>query len=137
VVNAVRLNKKENMETLHLKKTISRPPSRLALRLFTLVVAGSLLLWGAGAEAIAATYTTTFPQTENPISEGGNWINGLTNGIDWADVATTPGKAFGTQTVNSPNYSDSTALLTGSWGPTQTLQAVVFVSTPNNHISGS
>jgi hypothetical protein len=128
VVNAVRLNKrKENMETRRLKKSISRPPSRLALLLFPLVVAGSLLLWGAGAEAIAATYTTNFPQTENPMSEGGHWING----IDWEDVATTPGKAFGTQTVNSPNYSDSTALLTGSWGPTQTVQAVVFVSTPN------
>jgi hypothetical protein len=47
------------------------------------VVAGSLLLWGAGAEAIAATYTTNFPLTENPIFEGGHWINGLINGLDW------------------------------------------------------
>ena len=116
------------MGTLHLKKSINRSPSRLVLRLFTLVVVGSLLLWGAGAEAIAATYTTNFPLIENPISEGGHWINGLTNGIDWADVATTPGRAFGTQTVISPNYGDSTALLTGSWGPTQTVQGVVFVA---------
>ena len=92
------------------------------------VVAGSLLLWGAGAEAIAATYTTNFPLTENPISEGGHWINGLTNGLDWADVATTPGRAFGTQTGIGLNYADSTALLTGSWGPTQTVQAVVYIS---------
>ena len=116
------------MVTLHLKRSISRSPSRLVLLLFPLVVAGSLLLWGAGAEAIAATYTTNFPLTENPISEGGHWINGLTNGIDWADVATTPGKAFGTQTGIGPNYADSTALLTGSWGPTQTVQAVVYIS---------
>jgi len=94
-------------------------------------VAGSLLSWGTGAEAIAATYTTNFPLTANPISEGGHWINGLTNGIDWADVATTPGKAFGTQTVNSPNYSDSTVLLTGNWGPNQTAQATVFISASN------
>ena len=116
------------MVTLHLKKSISRSPSRLVLLLFPLVVAGSLLLWGAGAEAIAGTYTTNFPLTENPISEGGHWINGLTNGIDWADVATTPGRAFGTQTGIGPNYADSTALLTGSWGPTQTVQAVVYIS---------
>src|SRR5882724_8883187 len=116
------------MVTLHLKKSISRSPSRLVLLLYPLVVAGSLLLWGAGAEAIAAAYTTNFPLTENPISEGGHWINGLTNGIDWADVATTPGRAFGTQTGIGPNFADSTALLTGSWGPTQTVQAVVYIA---------
>lgn len=92
------------------------------------VVVGSLLLWGAGAEALAETYTTNFPLTENPISEGGHWINGLTNGLDWADVATTPGRAFGTQTGIGPNFADSTALLTGSWGPTQTVQAVVYIA---------
>jgi hypothetical protein len=119
--------KKTNMITLHLKKSISRSPSRLALLLFPLLVAGSLLLWGAGAEAIAGTYTTNFPLTENPISEGGNWINGLTNGIDWSDVQTIPGKAFGTQTGIGLNFADSTALLTGSWGPTQTVQAVVYI----------
>ena len=91
------------------------------------VVAGSLLLCAAGAEAIAGTYTTNFPLTENPIFEGGHWINGLTNGIDWSDVQTIPGKAFGTQTGIGPNYADSTALLTGSWGPTQTVQAVVYI----------
>jgi cell division septation protein DedD len=96
------------------------------------VVAGSLLLWGAGAEAIAATYTTNFPLIENPISEGGHWINGLINGIDWADVVTTPGRAFGTQTGIGPNFADSTALLTGSWGPTQTVQAVVYILAPDS-----
>ena len=106
-------------------------PSRLALLLFPLVVAGSLLLWGAGAEAIAATYTTNFSLIENPISEGGHWINGLTNGIAWFDVATTPRKAFGTQTGIGPNYADSTALLTGSWGPTQTVEATVFIAATN------
>jgi hypothetical protein len=113
---------------LHLKKSINRSPSRLVLLLFPLVVAGSLLLWGAGAEAIAGTYTTNFPLTENPISEGGHWINGLTNGLDWTDVATTPGKAFGTQTGIGPDYADSTALLTGTWGADQTAQATVYIT---------
>jgi chitodextrinase len=67
-------------------------------------------------------YSTTFPLTENPISEGGNWINGKANGIDWGDVQTTPGLAFGT---NSGGYADSTALLSGNWGPNQMAQATV------------
>jgi hypothetical protein len=118
----------------HLRKSIGRSPSWLTLLFFPLVVAGSLLLWGAGAEAIAETYTTNFPLTENPISEGGHWINGLTTGIDWSDVQTIPGQAFSTETGRGPNYADSTALLTGSWGPTQTVQAVVYISAADSTI---
>lgn len=69
------------------------------------------------------TYTTHFSLTENPISEGGNWINGQTTGLDWHDVSTTPGLAIGHQSGSS--YTDGTALLTGTWGPTQTVEAVV------------
>ena len=67
-------------------------------------------------------YSTSFPLTENPISENGNWINGKAVGLDWGDVQTTPGLAFGT---NSGNYADSTALVSGSWGPDQMAQATV------------
>jgi chitodextrinase len=67
-------------------------------------------------------YTTNFPLTENPISEGGNWINGKTDGVDWGDVRTTPGLAFGT---NAGGFADSTAILDGSWGPDQMAQATV------------
>ena len=73
-----------------------------------------------------ATYSTAFPVTENPISEGGHWTNGRAMGIDWADVATSPGRAFGTQTGYG-KYDDSTALLTGTWGADQTAEATVFV----------
>jgi hypothetical protein len=69
------------------------------------------------------TYTTLFPLTENPISEGGNWINGGTTGLDWHDVSTTPGLAIGHQSLTS--YTDGTAILTGTWGPTQSVEAVV------------
>ena len=48
-------------------------------------------------EAAARTYTTSFPRAENPISEGGNWVNGKTDGLVWADVATTNGIAIGLQ----------------------------------------
>src|SRR6266576_6984906 len=35
------------------------------------------------------TYSTRFPSAENPVSEGGNGINGETAGMDWANVRTT------------------------------------------------
>ncbi len=69
------------------------------------------------------TYTTHFELTESPISEGGNWINGSTTGIDWGYVST-----FGGQTHTHPGtapYADATALLTGTWGPDQVVIATV------------
>jgi len=66
-----------------------------------------------------------FPLTENPISESGNWTNGGTTGLDWSNVQTTPELAFGTINSSTPNYGDSTAILTGTWNPDQMAQAVV------------
>lgn len=86
--------------------------------------------------AVAAIYSTDFPLTENPISEGGNWINGGTVGLDWTNVAVSSGLAHGTQN-GSVSYNDSTALLTGTWGSNQTVQATVHVGTrptPGNYI---
>ena len=80
---------------------------------------------GRGTHASAREYTTSFPLTENPLFEGGNWINGATDGIDWADVSTTPGLAIGLES-GSTGYDDATALLTGSWGPNQTGWGTVF-----------
>jgi len=88
--------------------------------LLSLIVFGALL----PVPCMARTYTTNFPLSENPISEGSNWVNGKANGLDWADIRTTPGLAFGTEPGTS-KYDDSTALLTGSWGPDQTVQATV------------
>ena len=45
----------------------------------------------------ANTYTTNFPLTENPISENSNWINGAAIGLDWNNVQTNVGFAFGSQ----------------------------------------
>lgn len=80
------------------------------------------------------TYTTRFPLAENLISERGNWIGGKSVGLDWADVATTPGRAFGLES-GSRGYDDSVALLTGSWGPNQTVQATVYSANQNDKIS--
>ncbi len=76
---------------------------------------------------LAAPYTTTFPLTENPLSEGGRWINGGTTGLDWKDVRTTPGQSFGVGASPSPPYNDPTAILIGDWGLVQTVEARVIV----------
>ncbi len=85
---------------------------------------------GGGGAGVGRSYTTAFPLTENPISEGGNWINGQTDGLDWHDMSTTPGLAIGHQSGSS--YTDGTALLTGSWGPNQTVEAVVHAVNPKD-----
>ncbi|MEO5954803.1 MAG: hypothetical protein ABIR36_03800, partial [Nitrospiraceae bacterium] len=68
-------------------------------------------------------YSTNFSQTEDPISEGGSWINGQADGLDWKNARTIPGLAFGTQT-GSNNLDDTVALLTGTWQPDQTVEAI-------------
>src|SRR5262249_21110591 len=71
-------------------------------------------------------YATSFPLNENPISESGLWLNGKTDGLDWANIRTTPGLAFGTET-GSGGYDDSTAVLKGTWGPNQSAKATVHI----------
>ena len=84
-------------------------------------------------QGTSRTYTTTFPLTENPISEVGNWVNGKAVGLDWSDVQTIPGLAFGTESGNN-GYDDSTALLTGTWGPNQSAEATVHTVHQNDNI---
>jgi hypothetical protein len=90
-------------------------------RLSLIVALLSSLGWGN-------TYSTNFPLTENPISDSGKWINGQTVGIDWTNVRTTTGFAFGTMIGTDPapaQYADATAVLTGNWGADQTVQGTV------------
>jgi hypothetical protein len=100
-------------------------------RIFTVVVLELAFL--SGVEAQGTTYATSFPLTENPISESGHWTTGRTMGLDWSNVRTAPGLAFGTQN-GLVNYNDSVAILNGSWGPTQTASAKVH--TKNRVASG-
>src|SRR5262245_13499174 len=89
----------------------------------------SILSASSASGGTARTYTTNFPLAENPISEGGKWVNGKKDAFDWTDVRTIPGFAFGTEIGgNRPElekYDDSTSLLMGTWGPNQTAQATV------------
>lgn len=76
-------------------------------------------------EVAGGNYSTTFSAPENPIYEGGAWINGGEVGLDWNNVQVESGIAHGLQT-GADGYDDSVALLAGTWGPTQTVEATVY-----------
>lgn len=80
-------------------------------------------------------YTTNFSASEDPIFENGNWINGEVVGLDWTNVSTTTGRAFGPATGSRRDYDDAVALLTGTWGPDQTVEATVYTVNQNDSIS--
>ena len=83
------------------------------------------------------TYSTTFPLSENPISESGNWVGGHTAGQNcpnanagaycWGNVQTNGTMGYGADQQNT--YGDATAILTGNWNPTQSASGVVKINT--------
>jgi hypothetical protein len=79
----------------------------------------------SGVNLSARTYETSFPMTENPISENGNWVNGQAEGLDWSNVSTTSGFSRGEQVPDRGSYNDSVALVDGVWGPNQTVETTV------------
>jgi len=99
------------------------------------------------------SYRTSFQTDENPISEGGIWLNGRKDGIDWADVITANGTVYGAVTrmavaerraeqgnldpvaaggAPEGDYDDPTAVLAGAWGPNQYARAEVFSRNPTD-----
>ena len=70
------------------------------------------------------SYSTRFQLNEDPISESGRWMNGQKDGIDWYDVITKNGIAYGA--VTKGDYTDPTALLKGVWGKNQHGKGKVF-----------
>lgn len=88
------------------------------------------------------SYSTRFVVDENPISEGGIWLNGRRDGIDWANILTRDGLAHGEtlplrvaerrveqgDEIAAPvgDYNDPSAILTGIWGKNQHAKATVF-----------
>ena len=108
------------------------------MRQFLVIAAVSFLAAcgsGSGSESESVTkspcqpahpYCTTFSLTEDPISENNAWTNGGAVGLDWSNVQTTPGLAFGTQSGPAgPPFNDSIAILNGTWGNDQTVTATV------------
>ena len=107
----------------------------MALLLLVLLAAG-LGLAGMPASPVASRgYHTKFPRAEDPISQGGRWLNGGADGLDWTDVQTTHAMAVGTMPGDAgypQEYADSTAVLKGAWGRNQTVRAKLRVPNPSN-----
>jgi len=91
----------------------------------------------ASASSATHTYSTNFPQNENPVFESGNWMSGVAATGYWTNMQSVGGYAYGTcgssgsgcfGGTGSPN--DSTALLTGTWGPNQTVTIKVHQPGP-------
>ena len=101
------------------------------------------------------SYKTEFKKNETPISEGGLWLNGRKDGIDWCDVVVKNGEAFGEVSRNQVkefraeqaslgagaavgaavgDYDDPTAVLTGQWGPNQYGKVKVFSRNQTNTV---
>src|SRR5664279_4808687 len=67
------------------------------------------------------SYSTRFQRDQDPLSEGGKWINGGKDGLDWFNVITKNGVAYGA--VTQGEYTDPTALLAGTWVKNQKVKA--------------
>lgn len=100
------------------------------------------------------SYSTRFETDEDPISEGGMWLNGQTDGIDWIDCMTQNGgevcgkvsrmtvaerraeqvhdEATDGGELTAGDYDDPAAVLTGEWGPNQHAKATVFCRNPTS-----
>jgi hypothetical protein len=94
------------------------------------VVGGTSVTTPCGIVATGSGYSTTFDVNENPLSEGGKWINGKRDGGLWNNVQSSSGKAGATHImVTAPPYDDCIAHINPSFQqlpPNQFLQGTVF-----------
>jgi hypothetical protein len=97
----------------------------------TLLVCAATLLFvppaSAAERASVRSYGTHFPFTEDPLSNGGKWSNGASDGMDWYNVITKNGVAYGA--VSKGAYTDPTAVLRGLWGKNQAVRATRWTAT--------
>lgn len=70
-------------------------------------------------------YSTLFPLTETPISEGGNWTRPGPSAFN-NDMFTTGGRAFGAAAASGTN--DAVACLVGPYLPNQDITAVFYTN---------
>jgi len=118
-----------------MRKILAAPPARPACQTAGRWRAGlGLLILSCAPVAFGQSYSTNFPATENPMSQGGAWLNGATDGADWGDVRTASNLAFGTTVSGAPPYNDSIAALKGTWGATQTACAIAYTVNQNSSI---
>ena len=87
------------------------------------------------SDATSHSYATDFAQSESPLSEGGRWLTGGTDGKDWTDVSAAQGRAIGHQVA--ARNTDATAILDGQWRPNQSATAIVVASRRLNDVCRS
>jgi len=98
-----------------------------------LIVASAVIANGVVSRpartAFPSRYVTRFDRTENPLSEGGRWLNGKAAGLDWHDAKSVGGVAQASALSGiSHRYDDSIAALSGTFAPDQYAQGTVFRS---------
>ncbi len=86
------------------------PPSQLS-------VEGGTAASTTCPSASAGLYSTNFPATENPLSEGGKWVTGKVAGLDWNNPVSASGKAYASvrSGASGSRYDDSVAHLSASF----------------------
>jgi hypothetical protein len=95
------------------------------------IVAGNVTNVGIACSGTPGTYAINFTLTENPISDGGKWVNGMAAGLYWNNVQSIPGKAYAGMPsgLNGSRYDDSIAHLDASFfafPPNQYAQGTVY-----------
>lgn len=83
------------------------------------------------ASPVAGVFSTAFPATENPISQGGIWTRGKVEGLDWNNPQTGANADASGQAVyaGSPtlvSFDDSIAHLSQSFAANHYAQGVVY-----------
>jgi hypothetical protein len=78
-----------------------------------------------------STYSTNFATAENPLSEGGKWVDGKAVGVNWNNPQSAFGKAYASvlSGLSGSRYDDSIAHLATSlrtFAPNQYAQGTVF-----------
>lgn len=69
---------------------------------------------------VSGDFFTAFPATENPLSLGGICKNGLTDGLDWNNMQSTPGICWGTADTPDPGpFTDNIMTYQGVFSPTK------------------
>jgi hypothetical protein len=77
-----------------------------------------------------SVFTTSFPLTENPLSDTGKWVNGKAIGLDWNDAQSVPNEAYASMlSGGASRYNDSIAHLSTAvmtFPPNQYAQGTVY-----------
>lgn len=64
----------------------------------------------------SSSYSANFSTVENPLSEGGIWLNGAADGTDWNNcLVPTAGRVIGAVNITTPRYADDIAMLKTSF----------------------